>query len=174
MVEPVLVPDEIGAGEPGGGREEPVAGAGALPRRALAEGECEEDERDEEEEVDRPLDAGLEDAVAGGVEMKKGGQGGIRPGPPLDRAGELPDLILSRAETLPSTAAGVPKNVVAPPGGILRVHVARDNIPRGYRFRSARDALHRQGPLLTPARTLVSPHQRVENCRFGPRYVAKM
>ena len=26
----------------------------------------------------------------------------------------------------------------------------------------------------SPARTLVSPHHRVENCRFGPRYVAKI
>ena len=86
MVEPVLVPDEVSAGDPRGRRPEPVEGAGALPRRALAEGECEEDERDEEEEVDRPLDAGLEDPVPRGVEVKKGGQGGIRPGAPANRA----------------------------------------------------------------------------------------
>ena len=86
MVQPVAVPDEIGAGPPRAGRPDPVGKARALPRRALAGREGEEDQRYEEEEVDRPLDAGLEDPVPRGVEVKKGGQGGIRPGAPPNRA----------------------------------------------------------------------------------------
>jgi hypothetical protein len=79
MVEPVGVPDEVEAGQRREARPAPVERARAFARRAPAEGKRQEDERDEEEEVDRPLDPRLEDAVAGGVEMEEGGRG--RPGP---------------------------------------------------------------------------------------------
>lgn len=70
-----------------------------------------------------PLNARLEDTVAGGVEVKQRGQRAVGAGADRDEADELSDLAISRAARIASVLALCP-------GSCPSLHVGHDEASR--------------------------------------------